>query len=199
MVTFSRMRSIFFTDASLPSRKPGQHLPAPRRATCRPLRKSHKVNKRNYLTVLLRRNNRRFCPAGGKTCRDFGQSRRERQASELWAIGWLGSQNLLNRRILQNRREGGVHFNRGKFLVAFVFGFAQVDQASLQIPGLGKRFRQQEIKSSAVTHGAVLKNRPCPRTVMLEQVRIHGQRLPERCHGLLVFLVLKIGKGQVAV
>src|SRR2546430_1474799 len=100
MVTFSRMRSIFFTGASLPFRKPGQHQPAPRGATCRPLRKAHKVNKRNYLAVPLCRNNTSFCPAGERPCRVSGQPGKDRKASELGAIGWLGSKNLLTRRIL---------------------------------------------------------------------------------------------------
>src|SRR2546430_7050631 len=45
----------------------------------------------------------------------------------------------------------------------------------------------------------VLQDRSVSGAVALEQLRVQCQRLPERSDGLLEFLVLKVGIGQIAV
>src|SRR6266581_3521847 len=149
MLTFSRMRSIFFT-GHLPPFFYAQ--PTLGRGGCEQLEDRlgalYKLKKQNALEALLLADITESCPPARKACYDFGQSPipKRQKASGLRAISWLGGQNILDRWIVQDRREGGIRVDGRKFLVAFVLGLAQIDQAALQIARLGKRFRQQEIK-----------------------------------------------------
>src|SRR5438034_6388552 len=92
--------------------------------------------------------------------------------SRLRAVGRPWSKDLLYRGVLQDRSKRGIRFHSGQFLVAFVLGLSQVNQASLQVARFREGLCEQEIKSPAVAHGAVLQNRLAPRaSVVAELVR----------------------------
>src|SRR5947208_8168737 len=110
-----------------------------------------------------------------------------------------GSQNFLDRRTLDDRCKRRILFDGRELFVAFILGFAQIDQAALQISGLGIGFRKQEVELPAIADGPILQDRSISRTVTLKQLWIHSQRLAERTNGLLVFLVFEIGISQIAV
>src|ERR1700741_453739 len=109
------------------------------------------------------------------------------------AVGRLGSQSFLNG---GNFQVGGEHrgglggFERGK---AFIFSFAQIDDATLKISGLGKRFGEEEIEASAIVDGAILKNGTGPRTILFEIVRINDERLAEGSQRLIVLFIFVVG------
>src|SRR5207245_2031661 len=110
----------------------------------------------------------------------------------------FGSQHLLYPGISQYCRKGGVSFHSGKLFVAFVLGFPKIDHAPLNVSCFRKRLGEQEIKSSAVTHGTILQNRAVPRAVVLKKLRIQRQRLAERRNSFLIFFVAEIGISKVA-
>src|SRR5580692_10932573 len=95
----------------------------------------------------------------------------------------LRSKNLLDSRLLEHRGESRIGFCCRELGITFVLRLAEIDHTAFQVTGFGERLRQQVVKPSAVIYGTILQQRPAPRTVVLEQLRIQCQRLAERGDG----------------
>src|SRR5208282_1390431 len=125
---------------------------------------------------------------------------RRRTRSGLRGLRRRGLENFLNRRVLQDSGKGWVGFRGVHVLIAFVAGFAEIDDATFQVAGLGEGFCEQKVEAPAVSvDGPILNDRPHPGTGLVKRLRIELQDLVEGSDGFFVLLVGKVSVSKVHV